>query len=101
MNTNLGELTMRQITLKDLEAVCKRINVATNSPIEPWVKIDGKLTAQIGCYYLSGAYGGYNLERICNEGGGVNNVFGSGFMPKRELYERMQAFLTGYSEGKS
>ena len=86
---------MNRITEKDLQAVCNRINRATGSPAEPYVKdADGKYHAQIGCYHLSHAYGGVALHRMYNDGGGVSDVFG-GHMPKRELYGKMHAFIAG------
>ena len=86
---------MNRITTKQLQAICDRINRVTNSPMEPWTRIDGQLTANIGNYHLDGAYGGYALEQMVNESGGVRSVFGCGHIPKRELADRMYAFLAG------
>ena len=95
---------MDRITTKDLEATAARINRLTNSPMQPYVKGAGMdkqgYTAQIGCYHLSGAYGGYALHQMVNEGGGVRDIFG-GHMPKRELYERMHAFIRGLETAKA
>jgi hypothetical protein len=88
---------MERITVKDLEAVCARINRVVNGTdeVEPWTRgDDGHLHAAIGVYHLSGAYGGYGLHRMMNDGGGVDDVF-YGHYPKRELYSKMQAFLKG------
>jgi hypothetical protein len=85
-----------RITRKDLEAVCERINHVTNSPTEPYARGGiGKYKSNIGCFVISGAYGGYQLQRICNEYGGVENVLRTGHLPAKDLYNRMQAFLTG------
>lgn len=84
-----------RITRRDLEAVVARINRATDSPEVSYVREGDRFTAQIGNYHLDGAYGGWALSRMMNEGGGVTDVFRSGHMPKRELYNRMQAFLDG------
>lgn len=84
-----------RITDKDLEAVVKRINSVTGMPLEPYANIDGKFVAQIGNYHLSHAYGGVCLHRMQTDGGGVQDVFSSGHETKRELYNRMQAFLIG------
>ena len=86
---------MDRITQKDLEAVVARINAVTNSPMTQYAKIDDKYVGQIGNYHLSYAYGGVSLHRMVNEGGGISDVFRSGHMPKRELYERMHAFISG------
>ena len=89
-----------RITNRHIEALVERINAATGSPAEPYVRADdeggkARYVAQVGCYHLSGAYGGVALHRMSNECGGVSDVFGCGHMPKRELYGRMRAFLAG------
>lgn len=89
---------MGRITIRDLNATVDRINRLTNSPMQPYVNVGDKYVAQIDCYHLSGAYGGYALHRMYNDGGGVSDVFG-GHLPKRELYERMHAFIRGIEAG--
>ena len=92
-----------RITVNDLEAVCARINRAVgNDPAAPlWTRDDtGKLHQTPNVYHLSGAYGGYSLHLSCSvdasgESHGIHDVFGCGHVPKRELYDRMQAFLAG------
>lgn len=94
-----------RITQRDLEAVCQRINRTVNGREMNAYECDGETRdgeahpryhAVIDAYTLSGAYGGYSLHRIVNESGGVTDVFGAGHMPKRELYDRMHAFLRGF-----
>ena len=89
---------MDRITDKHLQAVVDRINRLTNSPAKPYENIDGKFTAQIGNYHLSHAYGGVCLHRMHNEGGGVSSPLSTGHIPKRELYNRMQAFISGLDQ---
>jgi len=85
-----------RITERDLQALVDRINRATNSPMESWARTKaGKYSANIGNYHLSGAYGGYELHRMFNAGGGVTNPLNTGHIPKRELYYILRAFLTG------
>ena len=86
---------MQRITKSDLEHVVRAINSITDSPLEPYT--DGKPNAH--CYHLSGAYGGYGLHRMCSSGTGIHDILG-GHMPKRELYERMQAFKYGLMAAK-
>jgi len=86
----------RCITRKELEIVADRINRVTNNPIDPW----GDNGSNVGTYYISGAYGGYNLEQIVNEQGGCRSVLRCGHISARELYYRMQAYLQGYEEAK-
>lgn len=88
---------MQTITLKMLESSVNRINTMTNNPIESYSKIDDKYTANIGNYHLSGAYGGYALHRMHNQNGGVQDVFQCGHVSKRDLLNRIQAFINGYS----
>ena len=84
-----------RITNKDLESLVKRINIITDSPLEPHTRVNGKYTANIGCYHLSYAYGGVSLQRMHNSSGGVESVIKSGHVSKRELYNLMHAFITG------
>ncbi len=91
---------MNRITEKNLQAVVDRINRITESPITPYVRQDGKCIAQIGNYHLSGAYGGVSLHRMQNQGGGIQDVFGCGHVPKRELYDRLHAFIRGIESTK-
>jgi hypothetical protein len=90
-----------RISIKFLQAQVDRLNRMTNSPVESWTRgTDGKLRANIGNYHLDGAYGGYALERMVSEGGGVSNVLRVGHLPKAELSDRIDAFMTGIEAGK-
>ena len=88
-----------RITEKDLQATCDRINRMLDQPHEPYARIEGKFVANIGCYHLSHAYGGVALHQMASEGGGVRDILG-GHLTKRELYERMHAFIKGLEEVK-
>jgi len=92
---------MDPITEKHLKSVVDRINRVTNSPLEPYTRDGDKFTANIGNYHLSFAYGGVSLERMCNPGGGVSEVFRCGHVTKRELYNRMHALLAGLELAQS
>jgi hypothetical protein len=91
---------MERITQKQLEYLVERINEATNSPKASYTKTEKGHIANIGNYHLDYAYGGVKLERMCNEGGGVNTVSTGGYGTKRELYNWMQAFLSGMAATK-
>ena len=85
-----------RITNKHLEGMVARLNRLTNSPSQPYAKNeDGRFTAQIGCYHISHAYGGVCLHRMHSLGGGVTTPLNGGHVPKRELYERIYAFIRG------
>jgi hypothetical protein len=100
-----------RITERDVENVCARINRTVNGDgpasidakgvWQTWRQADtGRGLTQIpNVYSISYAYGGVALHRNCDvdangESHGIHDVLG-GHMPKRELYERMQAFLRG------
>lgn len=87
---------MERITDKHLQAVVDRINRTMGAPMEPWVKQpDGSHKAAIGNFHLDHAYGGVNLVRMVSDDGGTSNALVCGCIPKRDLYERMHAFLRG------
>lgn len=89
-----------RVTAAHLEAIVNRINRLTNSPTKPYEMIDGKYKANIGCYHLSQAYGGYALHRMSNECGGVTDSLSRGHMPKRELAELMYAYIRGIEQNQ-
>lgn len=91
-----GELKMDRITEKYLQAVCDRINTAMNTPAQPYAQnATGEYEPQAKCYHLSHAYGGVSLHKMCDTGSGIHDVFGCGHVPKRDLANRMHAFLAG------
>lgn len=90
-----------RITIKHLEGLVNRLNALTNSPQTPYTRLDGGVTANIGNYHLSGAYGGYALQRMENESGGVSCPLYTGHISKRELYNLLNAFVRGIEAGKA
>lgn len=88
---------MERITDKHLQRQIDLINKTLNRPIEPWSRDEttGRSKANVGNFHLSGAYGGVALEETVNESGGVNSVFNCGHVTKRDLYDRMRAYLAG------
>lgn len=90
-----------RITNKQLESLVSYINKITNSPEESYTKDEnGHYKANVGNFHIDGAYGGVQLVRMCTEGGGISQPLGGGFCTKRELYEKMQAFIRGIEQGK-
>ena len=85
----------QRITRAHLDAKAATLNRMTNSPTEPSRMVDGKRTANVGNYHISGAYGGYSLHRMSNESGGVSDVFDCGHIPARELAGLMSAYTAG------
>lgn len=85
-----------RITQRDIEILVDRINEATDSPMEYCDRsTETPFKSHIGHYHLDYAYGGVRLSRVMNEGGGINVISTGGFGTKRELYNWMQAFLSG------
>jgi hypothetical protein len=92
---------MNSITMANLRAVVARINRTAGTPEAEYTKgEDGICRANVGNYHLDGAYGGYKLCQMVNDGGGVRDVT-SGYVSKRELYNLMQAFLSGIESARS
>jgi hypothetical protein len=86
---------MQRMTMECLEAKIGIINSLTDSPPEPRVTVNGKTVHQVGCYLLSGAYGGVALHRMVSDGGGEIDVLHTGHVPKRELAAALDAFIAG------
>jgi hypothetical protein len=86
---------MQRITDKNLESLVETINTLTNSPQDPYTRIDGKSSSNVGNFHLYYAYGGVNLHRMSNTSGGVSTPVGMGTRTKRELYNDMQSFIRG------
>ena len=84
---------MYRITEKMLENQVRVLNNITGNEPSPYTK--GQGGANINTFLLDHAYGGVALYQICNEGGGVNDIFNNGHMTKRELHGRIDAFIKG------
>lgn len=89
-----------RITEKMLQMRVDALNKLMGSPLTPYTRDGDKFTANIGNYHLSGAYGGWSLHRMVNEGGGVSDVFSCGHCPKRELFDKLCSFIRGIEIGK-
>jgi len=90
---------MERITQKMLEIRVKHLNEITGNPVTSYTRTDSGMKANPGNYHLDFAYGGVALEQMSTEGGGVHDIFG-GHMPKRELFERLTAYIAGIEEGQ-
>jgi len=94
---------MERITKKQLEFVTAKINSATSSPPDRFTDRNTNnhinLVTNKGHYYIQGAYGGYQLQRIVNRGGGAQDITRGGFIPKRDLYYQLWAFYDGIQAG--
>jgi hypothetical protein len=86
---------MNRITQKDLQSNVDYLNVLTNSPLKYRDESSTTFKSNIGHYHLDGAYGGWKLVRICNEGGGQSDISTIGYASKRELYNWINAYTRG------
>ena len=68
------------------------LNEITGSP-KAYRLDDG--TIAIGHYTLSQSYGGYELHRVVNTGGGVTAVSNDGHGTKKQLGAFLSAFISG------
>ena len=94
-------MTRPRITKKQLESLVKYINELTGNPNEPYTRDEsGKYTANIGNYHLDGAYVGWRLVQMVNESGAITNVLSSGYIPKRQLFNELHAFIQGINTSK-
>jgi len=92
---------MERVTRAHLQACVDRLNRISGNPLSPWTKdAAGNLVAVIGAYYLDGAYGGYNLARMVNDCGGIQQPIGGGYKTKRECRDLVIAYINGLEEGK-
>ena len=89
---------MNRTTHKQLEALVLHLNKMTGSPTESYTRTDKGLKANIGNYYISGAYGGVQLERICTDGGGCTVISKDGYGTKRQLETWIRAYMAGLEE---
>jgi hypothetical protein len=86
---------MNRISKKILQSRVETINSILGMQLTPYTRTGEKLTANIGNFHLSQAYGGYCVHRMCNESGGVCTPIWYGHIPAREAYERICAFIAG------
>jgi len=87
---------MQRITKAILDARVRGLNERTGNPLEPYKLNEntGRYEAQIGCFYVGGAYGGFRLEQIVNEGGGSRDISLRG--TRRDVFTFIGAMLTGF-----
>lgn len=91
---------MNAITVKNLETLIGHLNRMTNSPETSYTRSkDGPLQANIGNFHLDSSNGTYGLQRMMNEGGGVDAIFYG--LNKRELFQLIHAYIKGFELAKA
>jgi hypothetical protein len=89
---------MTTITKAHLEAIVDRINAQLGAPREAYFYDGTRYWAQPDAYHLDWAYGQPSLVRMSDADGEVRAIIGR--CSKRELAERMHAFLDGIDAAK-
>ena len=93
-----------RITDRQLDSMATHINKLLGTPLVPYsqnIEVDGlRVTAdqpqpQAYCYHIESAYNGVALHRMAAQGTGVSDVLSCGYTTKRDLYNRMRAFIEG------
>ena len=87
-------------SIKTLEALCEFINKATGSPLTPYTRTESGLTANVGNFHISRAYGGVCVHRMNNDGGGVTEPIWSGHISKANAETQIRAYLKGLETSK-
>lgn len=91
-------------TMADLNGAVRGLNLMAGFTADeaeaPLYTRDGANNrAMVGRYTLQGAYGGWQLQQIVNEGGGVRAIT-SGYLSKREVYNLIHAYREGMAAGR-
>ena len=87
---------MNRITMNELNMAIDYMNEIAGTPKKPYTQgKDGRLSANVNCYYLSQAYGGYSLHQMANNSGGCRDVFYCGHTTKRKLHGLIHAWIRG------
>lgn len=79
----------QRITEADLAIKLRRLNE---------IVFDRKVPPEhfaVGKFHLYSAYGKWQLHQCKSTGGQVDDVLRCGLLTKRELYEKMDAFISG------
>lgn len=93
-----------RITKGKLRAMAAVLNADTESPVDDWIPLPGgKMVARVGNFHVTFADsgGGACLRQMTTVSGESRDVFGCGFISKRELFYRMHAFADGVKAGRS
>ena len=91
-------------TQRDLDGAVRGLNLMAGFTAEeadaPLYTRDGaNHRAMVGRYTLQGAYGGWQLQQVINEGGGVRAIT-QGYGTKREVYHLIHAYREGMAAGR-
>lgn len=94
---------MNRITDKMLESRIAYLNKITGMPPAPYAKAeDGTYKPCAGNYHLSHAYGGVCVHQMSMREGctGVSTPINSYHEPKRDCFNRLNAFISGIEQSQ-
>jgi len=80
-------------TLAQIRLLIDELNKQLGRPLKPYIKEDGKLTAQIGNFHIYQAYGAYGLHEMATDGGGIRQTIDLG--TKKELCTALHKLIQG------
>ena len=80
-------------TLAQIRSLIDELNKQLERPLKPYIKENGKYTAQIGNFHLYQAYGAFGLHEMANKGGGIRETIALG--TKKELYTALHKLIQG------
>lgn len=83
-----------------IEQLVGRINELSGRDPVVWKRIGKRNVASVGSYTVDHAYGGYRLEEIVNESGGVDCPFGHGRYSYGQFVDHLRTILTGMKIGR-
>jgi hypothetical protein len=90
---------MNRITKKQLQARIDTINIILGTPENPYTRTESGLSANVGNFHLSEAYGGYGVG-LMTDGGGSSDPIWRGHISARDAYDRISAFIAGIQFSK-
>ena len=98
------KVTSYRITQKDLEQQVQELNTIFDLPQGRYTENEetGEYTPNPGVFHLSYAYGGVALHQMSNKPGctGISSVFNTGHITKRELFNKMTAYIQGLRDSR-
>lgn len=91
-------------TKADLDGAVRGLNLMAGFTAEEadaplYTREGGEYRAMVGRYTLQGAYSGWQLQQVVNEGGGVRAIT-QGYLSKREVYHLIHAYREGMAAGR-
>jgi len=91
-------------TRADLDGAVRGLNLMAGFTAEEadaplYTREGAEYRAMVGRYTLQGAYGGWQVQQVINEGGGVRAIT-SGYLSKREVYNLIHAYREGMAAAR-